>query len=59
MEKTRKRIRILLLVVFMSAVVIGAIYYFESMGNTEKMTEGTLICGMKEWEENGSNGIWK
>ena len=59
MEKTRKRIRILLLVVLLSAVVIGGVYYFNSMGNAGKRTDGTLISAVTGWEGSDKDGFWK
>ena len=46
MEKTKRRIRILLLAVLMFAVIIGAVYYFQTMEYSDDRTEGTLVAKM-------------
>ena len=56
MEKTKRRIRILLLAVLMFAVIIGAIYYFQY---SDDRTEGTLVAKMYGWEGDNCYGIRK
>ena len=57
MEKTKRRIRILLMAVLMFAVIIGAVYYFQTMEYSDDRTEGTLVAKMCGWEGNDCYGI--
>ena len=57
MEKMRRRIRILLLAVFLCAVIIGAVYYFQALESPDNRTDGTLVAKMCGWEGNDCYGI--
>ena len=59
MEKTKRRILILLLAVLMFAVIIGAVYYFQTMEYSDDRTEGTLVAKMYGWEGDNCYGIRK
>ncbi|MGN0404079.1 MAG: hypothetical protein ACI4F1_02540 [Bariatricus sp.] len=59
MEKTKRRIRILLLAVLMFAVIIGAVYYFQTLESPDNRTDGTLVVKMCGWEGNNCYGIRK
>lgn len=43
MEQARKRIRICLICVVMTAVIVGFIYYFNDVSEQSDMSEGTLV----------------
>lgn len=44
LEKARRRIRICLLCVVLSAAVVGMVYYFYNVQGKAGMTDGTLIA---------------
>lgn len=57
-EKARRRIRICLLCVILSAVAVGAVYYLYSMRSEAGMTDGTLIAMIpNSWGRLIRNGI--
>lgn len=47
MDKMRKRIRICLLCVVMTAVVVGLLYYYSEMQGEGAMNRGTLISNIE------------
>lgn len=46
-EKSRKRIRICLICVVLTAVVIGIFYYYYEMQGNMAINEGTLIANVR------------
>jgi len=48
MEEARRKLRIFLLCVVMSAVLIGVIYYFTDVYGTSDVSEGTLVQQISE-----------
>ena len=44
MEKAKRRVRICLLCVVVLAIVMGILYYYHELRNTEIQAEGTLIA---------------
>lgn len=55
MDKARKRIRICLLCIVLSAVVIGLFYYYYDMQEQGAVNEGTLISNV----EMGMSHLWQ
>lgn len=52
MEKSRKRVRVCLFCVVLTAVLIGFIYYFTNVKNTKAIDDGVLITGTGiRWEK--------
>ena len=43
MEEARKKLRICLFFVVMTAVVLGVIYYASTLRTEDKFTDGTLV----------------
>lgn len=51
MEKAKRRVRICLLVVVMTAVIMGILYYFNELQGEAISGEGTLITAVNTgWE---------
>lgn len=48
MEEARKKLRICLLLVVATAVIIGAVYYFNDVRNSGDMSGGTLVRMMEQ-----------
>lgn len=55
MDKSRKRIRVCLICVVLTAVVIGLFYYYYEMQGNQTMDEGTLIANAKS----GLRSLWQ
>ena len=51
MEEGRRKIRLCLFCVVMTAVLLGLIYYFTEMYQTENISEGTLVYSTRNYEE--------
>lgn len=45
MEKTRKRLRILLICLVLAAAVIGICYYYYNVKDVNHTSEGALVTG--------------
>lgn len=45
MEKTRKKLRILLICLVLAAVVIGIFYYYYNVKDVNHTSEGALVAG--------------
>lgn len=45
MEEARRKLRVFLICVVMTAVLIGVIYYFTDVYGTSDVSEGTLVKG--------------
>lgn len=43
MEEARRKLRICLIFVVALAVIVGCVYYFGDMKNSESISEGTLV----------------
>ena len=51
MEKSRRKLRVCLFCIVLTAVAVGLIYYFTGMANTKAIDDGVLITGTGiRWE---------
>lgn len=48
MEEARRKLRIFLICVVMTAVLVGVIYYFTDVYGTSTISEGTLVHHISE-----------
>ena len=48
MEEARRKLRIFLICVVMTAVLVGMIYYFTDVYGSEDVSEGTLVMNQIE-----------
>lgn len=52
MEEARRKLRICLIFVVALAVIVGCVYYFGDMKNSESISEGTLVrTETEDWGE--------
>ena len=51
MEEGRRKVRLCLFYVVTAAVLAGLIYYFTEIYQTTKISDGTLVYMMQDYEE--------
>lgn len=55
MEKSRRKIRICLVCIVLTAIVIGLFYYYYEMQGNAAVNEGTLIASVRT----GLDKLWR